>query len=229
VQRIPIAIGSAGIAAVATCVLALLVDDASIASSSIVLISFGLMVVAATGLAGLLLARAPWGRWTMVFAVIMAMGLGSLSSSPLIGVGYATGAVALVGLFGPWLRLWIRHHRVADGPGVVPVLLMSAGPAAPLLIGLCSAQIGADGIQWATALVALAGSALYGRGARLGLWTYRLVMAPVGAVCAVATGGIGGAVIGGATMAVVVASWLPAARRTTTVIAPVLPAPVRRP
>lgn len=228
VPRVHLLIGATALCAVALGVLAILTFDGSMTSSSAALIAFGLVVAGLTSLAGLLLARSPWARWTLIGTVIVAMGLASLDSSPLTWATLAVGAFALVGLFGPWLRLWIRHHTITDAPGPTVVFLLSVGPAAPLFVGLCTAWSGADPLSWLLACTTLAASMLYGRGSSFGLWILRLAVPLIGVGAAVTAGPLGGALIGVGVVAVTVAAWLPAARKTTTVIAPVLPEPVRR-
>ncbi len=228
VPRIHLLIASAAFGATALGALAILTVEGSVPSSSAALISFGLMVAGLTGLAGLVLARAPWARWTLVGTVILAMGLASIEVSTLTWATDALGAVALVGLFGPWLRLWIRHHEVADAPGPTVVFLLSAGPAAPLFVGLCTIWSGAGPAAWLLAFTMLIASMLYGRGSKLGLWIMRLAVPIIGIGAAISTALIGGALIAIGTGAVAAAAWHPASKKTTTVIAPVLPEPVRR-
>jgi hypothetical protein len=228
VPRIPIAIASTAFIAVVVGTTAFLIGDPVESRSASALVAIGLLAIALTGLAGLLLARAPWGRWTLAAAVVTALALASLSAGVGAWISDVVGAVALVGLFGPWLRLWTRHHRVADGPGPVPVFLMWAGVSAPFVVGCASVTDGVAPASWFLVAGTSLGAGLYARGVRSGLWMLRLLPAPLALWAGVATGGIGGPVIIGAATAVTVAAWLPAARRTTTVITPVLPEPVRR-
>lgn len=228
VPRVHLLIGSAALCAVVLGALAVLTFDGSLSSSSAALIAVGLVVAGLTGLAGLLLARAPWARWTLVATVILAMGLASFDTSTLTWVTDAVGALALVGLFGPWLRLWIRHHTVADAPGPAVVFLLSVGPAAPLFVGLCTVWSGAGPLPWLLAGTTLAASVLYGRGSSFGLWIMRLAVPVIGVGAAFTAGPIGGPLIGMGVAAVAIAAWHPASGKTTTVIAPVLPEPVRR-
>ena len=221
-------IGSLSLAATLVGMLALAIDPGPIADSAVPLIIVGMLIAAITGLAGLLLARAPWGRWALAGTVISSMALASTGSTGATWVTYAIGAIALVGLFGPWLRLWIRHHRLADGPGPVAVTLTAAAAMAPLYIGLCVAQAGATWVHWLLAGVTVAGSVLYGRGNRLGLWTLRLLVPAVTTASVLVTGGFAAAALAAGGLAVTILAWTPAATRTTTVIAPVLPHPVER-
>ena len=221
-------IGSLSLAAAISGTFALAIDHGPFAASAVPLISLGVLVAALTGLAGLLLARSPWGRWVLAATVILSMILASVGSSPATWVTYALGAAALVGLFGPWLRLWIRHHRLADAPGPIVVTLSAVAAAAPLYVGLSVARVGAGWIHWILVGVAVTGSVLYGRGNRAGLWILRTAL-PIVTVLAVSfTGGVAALALAFGGIVVTVLAWTPAAKRTTTVIAPVLPQPIER-
>lgn len=205
----------------------LVTDPDPIDASAAALIAVGLMVATVTALSGLLLARAPWGRWGLAASAILSMMLISVSSGPLVYAVYIIGAVALVGVLGPWLQLWVRHQTLAEAPGPVPIALTSAAAVAPLYIGLAAAG-GAELVHWALALTVVATSVAYGRGLKLGLWGFRIVVPAMTAVTALASEPVGAAIllIGGAALTLL--SWLPAAKRTTTMITPPLPSPVRR-
>lgn len=221
-------IGTVSVLAIAMGAAALVVDPSPVVPSSAALIAVGLVVCATTCLAGLLLARAPWGRWGLGIGVVLAMGLASIGSSLLTWMTYVLGAAAIVGLAGPWLRLWTRHHRLADAPGPVATALMSVAAVAPLYVGLVLAGSGAPWGAWLLVALAVAASALYGRGQPAGIWILR-VGVPVATVpVAVSSGGVGGALLALGATSVAILAWLPAASRTTRVIAPVLPEPVER-
>ena len=221
-------IGTVSILAIACGAAAVVVDPSPIAASSGAMIAVGLVVVGLTCLVGLLLARAPWGRWGLGAGVVMAMGLASVGTSPFTWATYAIGSVAIVGLAGPWLRLWTRHHRLADAPGPVAIALASVAAVAPLYVGLAVAASGAGWFEWFVATVAIVGSALYGRGARVGVWILRVGVPITALLDAASLGGPAGVLVGMGGVVVGVLAWLPAASRTTTVIAPVLPEPVER-
>jgi hypothetical protein len=228
VARHDIVIGSIAVGASATGAVAFLSDPSGVPTSSALLIATGMLVVTLAGLSGLLLARAPWGRWTLVATTVGSMALASVGSTPLTWVVLAVGAIALVGLLGPWLRLWTRHARVADAPNAVVIALLAAGPVAPLYVGVCTWATPARWPQWTAALATLVSAAIYGRGVVAGIWLLRLGVPIVGAIAALATGGAGGAAIGIGAAAVAVLAWSPRARKATRVLAPVLPDPVRR-
>ena len=135
-RNLAILLGTTAILAVTAGVVSMVVDPHPIDGGAAVLIAFGSMTAALTALSGLLLARAPWGRWGLSAIVILAMALGSVSDSVLTWVAFGLGVVALVGLIGPWLRLWTRHRPVAESPGPTPVALMAVAALAPLVVGL---------------------------------------------------------------------------------------------
>jgi hypothetical protein len=221
-------IGTVSVLAIACGAAALVVDPSPITSSSSAMIAIGLVLVGVTCLVGLLLARAPWGRWGLGAGVVVAMGLASVGTSPFTWATYVVGSVAIVGLAGPWLRLWTRHHRLADAPGPVVVALASVAAVAPLYVGLAVATAGAGWLEWFVVTVAIVGSALYGRGATAGMWILRVGVPIAALLDAFSLGGPAGVLVGMGGILVGVLAWLPAASRTTTVIAPVLPEPIER-
>jgi len=192
------------------------------------MIAIGLIIVGITCLVGLLLARAPWGRWGLGAGVVVAMGLASVGMSPLTWATYVLGSVAIVGLAGPWLRLWTRHHRLADAPGPIVIALASVAAVAPLYVGLAVAISGAGWLEWFVVTVAVVGSALYGKGTTLGMWILRVGVPIAALLDAASLGGPAGVLVGMGGILVGVFAWLPAASKTTTVIAPVLPEPIER-
>ena len=222
-----IVIGIAAVTTVALSSLAVVVDPGPIDEVAASLIAVGLMIAAIATLAGLSLARAPWGRWGLAGTVVLGLALSSVSSATMTWIAYATGAVALVGLFGPWLRLWIRHRRVADAPGPVPLSLISVAAVAALYVGLCAFD-GADWTHWILVLVAIGSSITYAQGMTIGIWGFRIAVPATGVLAATHTTLPGLVPLIAGVTAVTVLGWLPAARRVTTVITPPLPPPIRR-
>lgn len=233
-----IVIGSLSFVSVVAGTAAFLADPSPVSQSASWLIAVGLLAIATTALSGLLLVRAPWGRWVLAATVVASMvaaspspgSTGATGSSEfpiLVAATYAIGAVALVGLFGPWLTLWTRHHTLADAPGPVVIALLSVAPAAALFIGI-AANADAQWPHWLLFLIAASGSVLYGRGTPGGLWLLRIGV-PVAAVIAIAQTDLAGSVmIGVGAAAVAALAWSPAARKTTRVIVPPLPSPSPR-
>lgn len=221
-------IGPLALGAIILGALALIDDPGSIPPSSALLIAFGAVVVGLTGLAGLLLARAPWGRWLLVGGVVLAMVAASAGSGGLTWATYVASALALVGLLGPWLTLWVRRDRLVEAPGPVVIALQSVAVAAPLSVGVASLGTGAAWYHWGLVIITMAASVSYGRGAWVGRWGLRILVPIVAIPVGIATGGAGGAAIVVAGIAVGTAAWTRAATRTTTVVAPVLPTPIAR-
>ena len=219
----PLALGAIILGAVA-----LIDDPGSLPPSSALLVAFGTVVVGLTGLAGLLLARAPWGRWLLAGAVVLAMVSASTGSGWLTWTTYVVGGLSLVGLLGPWLTLWVRHDRLVEAPGPVVIALQAVAVATPLYVGLATSGTGAVWYHWGLVIVVMTSSIAYGRGAWIGRWGLRILVPIVAVPVGVATGGAGGLAIAMAGIAVGTAAWTKAATRTTTVVAPVLPTPIAR-
>ncbi|MGI9529975.1 MAG: hypothetical protein ACR2NG_09695 [Acidimicrobiia bacterium] len=226
-RTVHIAIGMTSVAAIAASSIALVIDPDPIDDVAAALIAVGLMIAGTAALAGLALARAPWGRWGLAATVVLALLIGSVSSNALMWVAYGLGALALLGLFGPWLRLWTRHHRVAEAPGPAPISLISVAAVAALFVGLCAVDQ-ADWTHWTLAAVAIASSVAYAQGATLGVWGFRIVVPAPGILTASHTTMPGVIPLGVGIAAVTILGWLPQARQTTTVITPPLPPPVKR-
>ncbi|MGI9667908.1 MAG: hypothetical protein ACR2N2_12575 [Acidimicrobiia bacterium] len=222
-----LAIGAISVVPPLLASLVLLADPDPIDISAAALIAVGLMILSVVSLSGLLLARAPWGRWGLAISVALSMVFASVSDSLVAYVIYGVGLIALIGLLGPWLQLWVRHQPSAEAPGAIPIILTSVGAVAPLYIGVCAAG-GASAVHWVLAVLAVLCSVAYGRGIRAGLWMYRLVwpLATLAAASQTSAPGSAALILGGAVVTVL--AWTPAARRTTTIITPPLPAPVRR-
>lgn len=228
VHRPHLVIGPIALLAILGGSLALISDPGSFEASAAGMISFGLIVVGVTGLAGLLLARAPWGRWLLAATVTAAMLLASVGSGWLSWTTYALGGLALVGLLGPWLTLWTRHHRAIEAPGTVVIILESTAVAAPLFVGLASARSGVTWYQWTLVVLVMTTSILYGRGRLVGRWAFRIVV-PLAAIVVGATmADLGGVAVALAGVLIGGLAWSRAATRTTTVVAPVLPTPIPR-
>ncbi|MEN8239002.1 MAG: hypothetical protein ABFR53_07370 [Actinomycetota bacterium] len=187
----------------------------------------GVIVVGLTGLVGLVLARAPWGRWALLVSVVISLVLASIPGSWAFWVALAAGALATVGLLGPWLTLWVRHQPAADAPGPVVVVLIAVAAASPLFVGL-TALGGLHLAHVVLIVVATASSWAYGHGIPGGIWALRVGVPIAGAIATTVTLGAGQILLGISVVAVTIASWLPHARRATAVITPPLPEPVER-
>lgn len=223
-----IVIGVLGVTTTVASGIVLIIDPGPIDRTSVPLLAFGLVLASVAALAGLLLARAPWGRWGLASTVIASMIAVSLSDSDGTWVVYVLGAASLIGLFGPWLRLWVRHRPAAEAPGAIPTTIMAVAVVAPLFAGIATASSGASAAVWVAVAVAMVGALLYAQGASIGLWILRIALPAAGAVVALTTPDPSGWLVLAGTVGVSVLSWFPAARRTTAVITPPLPSPTRR-
>jgi len=188
----------------------------------------GVVVVGLTGLVGLVLARAPWGRWTLLASVVLSLVLAAVPGTAGFWIALAIGTPSVVLLLGPWLTLWVRHEPSADAPGPVVIALIVVAPVAPLFVGL-SALGDLRLAHIVLIVVATASSWAYGRGIPGGIWSLRLGVPVAGAAATAVTIGAGQVMLGVAVIAVTIASWLPHARHATAVITPPLPEPAKRP
>lgn len=118
----------------------LAVDETRFEAGAAGLLAVGMVIVAVTGVSGILLAR---GRWSQPVATGVATAwIAIAASSPVSGWSVATlviAAVALGGSTGPWLATWLRHRPSVTGPppaAVIALLLLVATPAAIALVSI---------------------------------------------------------------------------------------------
>jgi len=187
----------------------------------------GLGVVGLTGFVGLVLARAPWGRWTLLATMLFGLVLASVAGGWVFWVALALGSIATVGLTGPWLTLWLRQAAVVDAPGPVVIILMSVAAGAILWVGLSTGS-GFQVVHVALIATVVASSRGYGRGQAWGIWGLRIAVPVVGAAGVYVTGGRGQLLLLMGIVGITILAWLPHAKRATAVITPPLPAPVQR-
>lgn len=226
-NRVPVAIGGSAFLATAMGSLTLASSGGNLAPSSVAMVVLGVTLVSLGGLAGLLLVRAPWSRWVLGAAVVMSALLASATSSPMFWITLLLGAVAIIGLTGPWLGLWVRQAPIADPIGPVPSALLAGGAVAPVVVGLASIA-GVITVHWIFVIsVAMSGWA-YGRGLPFGIWSLRTVVPIIGLAAAFVTPLPGVILIIAGTILLAGLAWSPGARRVTAVITPPLPPPVRR-
>jgi len=226
-SRLPIGIGTVAFLGVVIGSVALVNDSGPIARSSVVMILIGVNGVALSGLAGLILVRAPWSRWVLAGAVITATALASIGGGPWFWIALVVGAVAIVGVSGPWLTLWVRKRPVAEPLGYVPVALLASAGLTPIVVGFAAYE-GVTASHWLLVLIVITSAWAYGRGLRLGIWGLRVVVPVSGAAAALQTAFAGNIAIVAGALVITVLAWTPQARHVTAVITPPLPAPVRR-
>lgn len=224
-RRLPIAIGVSAFVAVTVGSAAFIIDSGPVARSSAAMILLGLMGVCLGGLAGLVLVRAPWSRWLLAATVMSSTVLASLGDSSLFWLTLAVGAVAIVGLSGPWLTLWVRQQPVADQLGRVPVALLASGALAPIVVGL-AAHEGTRPSHWTLVVVMMASAWAFGRGLPFGIWGFRIAAPVSGAITVTQTTEPGNYIIAIGILAITGMAWSPKAKQVTAVITPPLPSPV---
>jgi len=227
VARLPISIGATAVACTLVGASAFVADPGNFDQLAALVVFIGLGVVGLTGFVGLVLARAPWGRWTLLATASFGLVLAGLNGGWMFWVALALGSIATVGLTGPWLTLWLRQSRVVDAPGPVVTLLMSVAAGTILWVGL-SATSGFQIVHLALIVTAVASSRGYGRGQAWGIWGLRVAVPLVGVPTVYATAGWGQLLLAIGVLGTTILAWLPHARRATAVITPPLPAPVDR-
>jgi hypothetical protein len=206
----------------------LIVSPAPWAPDSAMAIALGTLLFSIAAMTSLLLGR---GRWTRFFAIGLVCSeiaialVGDLEG--WLAAGLVLSGLALLGLFGPWLRGWLRERPAAGSPGVEPILLAIGSFAMVPLVGIAAPS----GLEAAHGILGAAGVLLcwgYLRGGTWALLGLRFAM-PVLIVAAAVFSPPGGAFLllaGGA--AVTYLAWTAPARLAVDP-APELPAPRRRP
>jgi hypothetical protein len=203
-------------------------DPGTLDPAATVIVLAGMVVAALTAYVGLVLVRAPWGRWSLLASVVAGLMLASVAGGWMFWLDLALAGVAVVGLAGPWLRLWVRHAPVVDAPGPAVIALIAIGPITPLFVGVAALQ-DLHPMHLVVIVVTMASSWAYGRGISLGIWGLRTAVPLTGLVAVAVTLWPGSLVLGSGVLASTAIAWLPHARRATAVITAPLPAPVARP
>lgn len=219
--RLPVLIGLAAYLAISVSSVAFATHTTLVASSSAIMILLGINAAGLICLSGLLLVRAPWSRLFLGFLIAVTALLSATGSSPLFWIGLAFGVLAIVGLAGPWLTLWVRQQPVANPLGRVPIALIASGAVLPVMLGF-GASTGIGWPHWVTAAVGVYSSWAYGRGHAHGIWALRIAVPVTGLVTAFMTPTPGGYLIGVSVILIGVAAWTRAASRITAVITPPL-------
>lgn len=226
-SRLAIAIGAAAFASVAFGSAAFALQSGPFSETSVAMIVFGLIAIALVGLAGLILVRAPWSRWILGGAVTTATLLASIGGGARLWILLLVSSVAIIGIAGPWLTLWVRQEPAAESLGPVPVILMASGAAAPILVGLAS-HGGVGLLHWLFVIILAVSAWAYGRGIVLGVWGLRLAVPASGVVAAAQTDAPSSALIAAGALGIMALAWTAMATRVTAVITPPLPSPVSR-
>jgi len=224
VRRLSLVFASLSAVTVVAGLTAFAIDPAKFSASSAALVSLGLLLCTVTAVTGFLLVRAPWGRWGLCGVTGIAMVLSTTNQTNVVIGVMALGAIAIVGLAGPWVRFWVRQQPIPDGPNTVAVSLIAVAPIAPLIVGL-AAYDESHWLHWVAAGVAVGSSFLYSRGLPGGLWLLRLAV-PMTGIVAFMVGPLPWALLVGAgSITVATLAWFPAATAVTATPTPPLPAP----
>ncbi|RPI23519.1 MAG: hypothetical protein EHM57_03860 [Actinobacteria bacterium] len=199
-----------------------------LAPSSALAVAIGFVLAAVIAVSAMLLVRAPLGRWLGLGMAACGIALVTFLDTGVVGwLATATAFGAIVGLTGPWLRVWLRG-RPADGIGWQPPALILGAIGLVPLVGVAAP----DGLHPAHGLLAGAGLFFgwgYARAGLWGLWGLRLVLLPAALLTLPVTPRPAGAVaIAAAASALTALAWSRPARNAIGIPAPVLPAPHRR-
>jgi len=189
------------------------------------LVVAGIVLYTVIAVVGMLLVRAPWARWLAFTTAVCTVVIGALGAdvdTPSITAA-ALSLVAIGGLAGPWLRIWLRQ-RPGAGAGAIAVTLPLTAIAALPLAGLASVESATP----AALTLAFAGPLLawaYARGLAAGLWGLRLAAPALAFIAAIATATWGSAafLIYGTTVGIL--AWSPAARDALSPVQAPLPPP----
>jgi len=224
-SRLPTAVGTSAFLAIVFGSVAFVIDSGPIVHSASFMIFVGVTGFALGGLAGLLLVRARWARWVLGTVVVGSVLLASIGGTALFWISLIVGAIAIIGLAGPWLTLWVRQQPVADQLGSVPVALMASGTITPIVVGF-AAWDGVGPVHWILTIGVVMSAWAYGRGLPFGIWGFRVFVPIVGVPSVLQTSRPGSFVIAVAIVLLVGLAWSPSAKKVTAVITPPLPAPM---
>jgi hypothetical protein len=189
------------------------------------LVVAGIVLYTVIAIVGMLLVRAPWARWLALTTAVCTVVVGALGSE-LDALSIAAAVLSLVaigGLAGPWLKIWLRQ-RPGAGAGPIAVALPLVAIAALPLAGLASVESATP----AALTLAFAGPVLawaYARGLAPGLWGLRLAAPALALIAAVAAGTWGSAAFLAYGTTVGILSWSPAARDAMSPVQAPLPPP----
>ncbi len=192
---------------------------------SALLVVTGIVAYTAIATVGILLVRASWARWLALGTTVVTLVVGSLGDPyDAVSIAATVGSlIAVGGLVGPWLRIWLRQ-RPGAGAGPITVALPLAA-----LAGLPLAGISTPNALSAPALaVAFAGPILgwaYARALRWGLWGLRVVLPTLAIVAAAVAGGWGTAWLLAYAAGVAAIAWMPGARDAQIPVQAPLPPP----
>lgn len=193
--------------------------DEPFATDAAVLVAVGLLMFSVISAAGLLVPR---GRWARNLARgLLAVEAGLALATPLRGWAIAalvaTG-LGIIGIQGRWFDGWLRRLPAADGPGLKTMGLILGCLALVPAIGLASPS----GVVIRQGLLGAAGIVIawgYSKAKMWGLWSARILLAPLAVVAALDAPPAGAAlllVLGGGL------TWLAWSREARLAISPLM-------
>ncbi len=205
----------------------LIVAPSPWAEDSAMAIAIGTLVFSIAAMTSLLLGR---GRWTRFFAIgllIAEMAIAVVADlEGWLVAAIALSGLALTGLFGPWLKGWLRERPAVGAPGIEPILLAIGSFAVVPLVGL-AAPSGLEPAHGALGAIGILLSWGYLRGGTWALLGLRFGF-PLLVILAAVSSPIGGAMLllaAGAALAYL--AWTARARIAVDP-APELPSPRKR-
>lgn len=226
-SRFPLGVGILSMLALGFSLAAYVSSMQSGEASTAAMVMFGVVGGSLVGLSGLLLVRAQWARWVLTSTILGTVLLASSSDSLLFWISLALAAMAIVGLWGPWLTLWLRQAPVSDPLGWVPVTLLSSAFWFPLVVAAGSTK-DVTGMQWLLVVIVAVSSWAYGRGLRVGAWSFRLLLPLAAAAVLAASPDVGAVSTSVGAIFLTSIAWSAKARMVTAVITPPLRPPVSR-
>jgi hypothetical protein len=196
------------------------------ARDSAALVIGGAVVYTAIAVVGILLVRAPWARWLALIVTVATLVVGA-TGGIADGLSFAAAALSLLaigGLAGPWLRIWLRQRPGAGAGSAAVALTLLAIGALPL-----AGMVSVDGTTPAALVLAFAGPVLawaYARGFRWGLWGLRIAIPMAAVAAAIAASGRANSVAFIAFgLGVAVPAWTPGAADALAPVQAPLPPP----
>lgn len=204
---------------------ALMLNPEPFSPGSALLIAAGLLLYTLIALAGILLVRAPWARSLGAGTAVAATVLAAVTGFDTVGTttSMVIALLALGGLAGPWLTVWLRQ-RPGTGPEPAAIALPLVAVGSVPIAGLAAWQ-GLTVPVMATALVGIIAGAAYARADRWGLWALRAGYPILTLVAAIGLGTAGALVLTTHGVIVAILAWLPSASRAQRPIGAELPAP----
>lgn len=227
-SKAPYAISASVAAAGVAWAVHLAVAPDPFAGSAAIALSIGILIFTVIAVVGLLLVRAPWARWLAFATVATGLVVGVITGFEVTAiVALVLSLVAIGGLSGPWLRVWLRRRPAAAAPEPPAAIL----PLATLGLVPLTGFVSPDGLTAALVVFGIAALVLaagYTRAGTWALWGLRVVLPILTLWAAIGLSTPGAVALVAAGAVVSGLAWTPSARRAIREPAPALPAPRRK-